>query len=118
MAKGDDPQIRCSKEHVEMSRRLSAQTDRDIAEVRERIAQSEKVMAESRKLLKRPRDPIALAKLIGDIATGQVEDKVEDKRDPSAAAMGQKGGKARTGKMTKERRAEIARRAAKARWGK
>jgi hypothetical protein len=27
------------------------------------------------KPLKRPRDPIALAKLIGDIATGQVEDK-------------------------------------------
>jgi hypothetical protein len=27
------------------------------------------------KRLKRPRDPIALAKLIGDIATGQVEDK-------------------------------------------
>ena len=27
------------------------------------------------KPLKRPRDPIALAKLIGDIATGQVDDK-------------------------------------------
>ncbi len=26
------------------------------------------------KRLKRPRDPISLAKLIGDIATGQVED--------------------------------------------
>jgi hypothetical protein len=33
------------------------------------------------KRLKRPRDPIALAKLIGDIATGQAEDKVEDKRE-------------------------------------
>jgi hypothetical protein len=27
--------------------------------------------------LKRPRDPIVLAELIGDIATGQVEDKTE-----------------------------------------
>jgi hypothetical protein len=33
-------------------------------------------MAEKR--LKRPRDPISLAKLIGDIATGQVEDKTDD----------------------------------------
>lgn len=32
------------------------------------------------KRLKRPRDPIQLAKLIGDIATGQIEDRVEDKR--------------------------------------
>lgn len=36
------------------------------------------------KRIKRPRDPIALAKLIGDIATGQVEDRVEDDRDPRA----------------------------------
>jgi hypothetical protein len=68
------------------------------------------------KRIKRPRDPIALAKLIGDIATGQVEDKVEDKRDPAAVAMGKKGGKARAGKITPERRAEIARKAASARW--
>jgi hypothetical protein len=27
---------------------------------------------------KRPRDPIALAKLIGDIATGQIEEKTDD----------------------------------------
>ena len=31
------------------------------------------------KRLKRPRDPIQLGKLIVDIATGQVEDKVETK---------------------------------------
>jgi hypothetical protein len=30
------------------------------------------------KRLPRPRDPISLAKLIGDIATGQVVDAVED----------------------------------------
>jgi len=36
------------------------------------------------KRLPRPRDPIALAKLIGDIATGQVEDSVEDGKNPAA----------------------------------
>lgn len=30
------------------------------------------------KRLKRPRDPLALAKLIGDIATGQVDDRMAD----------------------------------------
>ena len=34
------------------------------------------------KRIKRPRDPVALAKLIGDIATGQTEDRVEDGRNP------------------------------------
>jgi hypothetical protein len=33
------------------------------------------------KRIPRPRDPIALAKLIGDIATGQVGDTVEDGKD-------------------------------------
>jgi hypothetical protein len=70
------------------------------------------------KPLKRPRDPLALAKLIGDIATGQVEDRAEDKRNPAAVEMGQKGGKARADKLTKERRAEIAQAAARSRWNK
>ncbi len=30
------------------------------------------------KRLKHPRDPLRLAKLIGDKATGQIEDRVED----------------------------------------
>ena len=68
------------------------------------------------KRLKRPRDPVSLAKLVGDIATGQVEDAVEDKRDPAAAAMGSKGGKARAARLSKEQRAEIARKAAAKRW--
>jgi len=75
-------------------------------------------MAETRK--KRPRDPIALAKLIGDIATGQTEDRIEDKRNPAAVALGKlggaKGGKARAEKLTPERRKEIAHEAAKKRW--
>lgn len=68
------------------------------------------------KRLKRPRDPVSLAKLIGDIATGQVSDEVEDKRDPAAVEMGQKGGAARAARLSKERRQEIARKAAKSRW--
>jgi len=75
-------------------------------------------MAETRK--KRPRDPIALAKLIGDIATGQTEDRIEDKRNPAAVALGKlggaKGGKARAEKLTPERRKEIAHETAKKRW--
>jgi hypothetical protein len=66
------------------------------------------------KRLKRPRDPVALAKLIGDIATGQAEDK----RNPAAVELGQKGGRARASKLTKERRADIARKAASKRWSK
>lgn len=75
-------------------------------------------MAVGRK--KRPRDPIQLAKLIGDIATGQVEDRVEDKRDPAAVELGRRGGlsggKARAAKLAPERRREIARKAVAARW--
>jgi hypothetical protein len=77
-------------------------------------------MAETRK--KRPRDPIALAKLIGDIATGQTEDRVEDGRNPAAVALGKlggaKGGRARAEKLTPERRKEIAQKAGRKRWSK
>ena len=71
---------------------------------------------------KRPRDPNQLAKLIVDIATGEVEDTPEDSgKDPAAVALGRKGGlkggKARAESMTAEQRSESARRAAKARWG-
>lgn len=72
---------------------------------------------------KRPRDPNQLAKAIVDIATGQVEDiddTSESGKNPAAVALGRlgglKGGKARAETLSKKRRAEIARRAAKARW--
>ena len=71
-------------------------------------------MAEKR--LKRPRDPLQLAKLIGDIATGAVEDKVEDKRNQAAAELGSRGGKARAAKLSEKRRKEIAKKAATKRW--
>ncbi|MBF6571245.1 MAG: hypothetical protein IVW54_20470 [Candidatus Binataceae bacterium] len=77
-------------------------------------------MADIRK--KRPRDPIALAKLIGDIATGQVEDKEADNRNAAAVELGRKGGlkggKSRWTGVSKDKRTKIARAAAKARWHK
>jgi hypothetical protein len=71
---------------------------------------------------KRPRDPNQLAKLIVDIATGEVDDTPEESgKDPAAVALGRKGGlkggKARAASMTPEERSEAARRAAAARWG-
>ena len=79
------------------------------------------------KRLKRPRDPVQLGKLIGDILTGQVEDRAPDQsidptKDQAAVALGRKGGlkggRARADKMSAVRRSKIARKAAKARWRK
>jgi len=77
-------------------------------------------MAEKRR--KRPRDPLSLAKMIGDIATGQASDTEPDKRNPAAVEMGrlggQKGGRARADRLTPEQRREIAQKAAQKRWSK
>jgi hypothetical protein len=71
---------------------------------------------------KRPRDPNQLAKSIIDIATGQKPDRdptpEEQGKDPAAAALGRKGGKARAASMTAEQRAEIAKKGAESRWRK
>lgn len=68
------------------------------------------------KQLKRPRDPVQLGKLLGDILTGQVEDKVEDGKSAAAVEMGRKGGAARAANLTKKKRREIAKKGAAARW--
>jgi hypothetical protein len=70
---------------------------------------------------KRPTDANQRAKMIVDIATGEVEDKPEGNgKNPAAVALGrlggQKGGKARAAKLSAKRRSEIAKRAARARW--
>jgi hypothetical protein len=70
------------------------------------------------KRIPRPRDPIALAKLTGDIATGQVVDAVEDGKNAGAAHAGQKGGVARANAMDAQRRSQIAKKAASTRWQK
>jgi hypothetical protein len=67
---------------------------------------------------KRPRDPAQLAKLIVDIATGEIEEKKEDGFTTRARAGGKKGGAARSVALTAEQRTEIARMAAQARWKK
>jgi hypothetical protein len=69
----------------------------------------------SARRLKRTGKPTALAKLIGDIATGRVADVAEDKRDPAAVFMGQKGGATGTKSRGKNQRSEFAKRAAAAR---
>jgi hypothetical protein len=66
---------------------------------------------------KRPRDPAQLAKLIVDIATGDVEDDISrPHRDAQAAALGRLGGIARASTMPAEQRKEIAQKAARVRW--
>lgn len=68
---------------------------------------------------KRPRDPNQLAKLIVDIATGEVEDDNPDAdKDPQAIERGSKGGKIASDNLTPEQRKERASKAAAARWKK
>jgi hypothetical protein len=72
---------------------------------------------------KRPRDPNQLAKLIVDIATGDIQDADPDAgKNPAAVALGKlggkKGGTARAKGMTKKQRQQSAKKAAKARWSK
>lgn len=69
---------------------------------------------------KRPRDPLQLAKLIGDIATGQITEKTDDGKDAAAVSLGRKGGlkggKARAAALSPKQRSEAAKKAALARW--
>jgi hypothetical protein len=64
---------------------------------------------------KRPRDLNQWAKRMVDIATGQVEESVKKE---SARKGGLRGGKARADALTPQKRSEIAREAAAARWKK
>lgn len=64
---------------------------------------------------KRPRDPNQLAKFIVDLATGQAAESPE-KQESAAAELGRKGGLARAKSISKKKRSEIAKKAAKARW--
>jgi hypothetical protein len=56
--------------------------------------------------------------MIAKIATGEIEDiTTEDGKNAAAVALGRMGGKARAAGMTAKKRKEIAKKAAKARWG-
>jgi hypothetical protein len=70
------------------------------------------------KRLKRPRDPIQLAKLIGDIATGEIVEQEPSARSKASSLGGLNGGVARASALTPERRKTIAKNAAAKRWTK
>jgi hypothetical protein len=70
---------------------------------------------------KRPRDPVQLGKLIGDILTGQVKDSASDDQQTEVVrgrTGGLKGGVARASSLGPQKRREIAQKAAAARWAK
>lgn len=68
------------------------------------------------------RDTNELAKAIVDAATGDQPELNEDGKDAAAVSLGRrgglKGGPARAKKLSKKKRSDIARKAAKARWGR
>lgn len=73
-------------------------------------------MAKGPKGEKRPADLNRRAFSIVQIAAGEVDDAPP--ADTTAQALGRKGGRARAAKISPERRAEIAKAAAKSRWQK
>ncbi len=68
---------------------------------------------------RRPRDVIGNAVHVMRIATGEIEESfpADDGKNKAAQELGRRGGEARAKGMTAKRRKEIARKAAKARWG-
>ena len=75
----------------------------------------------SMKTPKRPRNPNQLAKLVVEIASGNVQDNVDSDISPMSAlgrSGGLRGGRARADSLSQERRAVIAKKAAAARWRK
>lgn len=72
---------------------------------------------------RRPADVIGAAVKVRRTATGEERKDYgpsleSEGKDPAAVALGRKGGEARAKTLGKRKRAEIARKAAKSRWGK
>ncbi len=65
---------------------------------------------------KRPADVIGAAVTVAKIATGEIEETTDDGKNKAAVELGRKGGAARAAKLSKKRRAEIAKKAAAKRW--
>ena len=61
---------------------------------------------------KRPADVVGCAVTVMKIATGELEEELPENREDKV-----NGGKARANSMTPEERSELARTAARARWG-
>jgi hypothetical protein len=68
---------------------------------------------------RRPADVIGNAVHVMRLATGDIDESTpsDDGKDPAAVALGRKGGKARADGLSARKRKEIAKKAAKARWG-
>lgn len=69
---------------------------------------------------KRPADVVSNAVRIARIATGEEDEDVlnDGGKDAAAVSLGRKGGKARAESLSKKERADIAKKAAAARWKK
>ena len=66
---------------------------------------------------KRPADVIGAAIKVAKIATGEIEEDLdEDGKNKAAKALGSKGGKARAAKLSSKKRRQIAEKAAAVRW--
>ena len=67
----------------------------------------------------RPADVIGTAIKVARIATGEIKDvPPDDGKNKAAQALGRLGGQARAKKLSGKQRSEIARKAAKTRWGR
>ena len=67
---------------------------------------------------KRPADVISNAIRVARVATGEEPENfpADDGKDKAAQSLGQRGGRARAATLSKKRRVEIARKAARSRW--
>lgn len=61
---------------------------------------------------------IGAAVMVAKIATGEIAEKIEPRNESAAAELGRRGGHARAANLSKRKRAEIAKKAATARWEK
>jgi hypothetical protein len=68
----------------------------------------------------RPADVIGNAVHVMRLATGEIEESfpAEDGKNKAAQELGRMGGKARAAGLSARKRKEIAKKAAKSRWGK
>jgi hypothetical protein len=75
-----------------------------------------------KRLRKMPRDINQLGKAIVDLTTGEIEPEELPEKNPHAVALGKlggsKGGTQRAKNLSAAKRKQIARKAAKTRWGK
>jgi len=75
-------------------------------------------MAKGPKGERRPANVNARAVMIVNIATGEIEDLTTNEgKNAAAVTLGRMGGKARAAGLSARKRTEIAKKAARARWG-